>query len=88
MNLNFAFKGTGKSTLVNFLNNVTLECKVDKKRQSLNVDLHDKSRTLKGGFSIGHTMTSETFIPAAYTPKTSDTNKVEDFTYIDNPGFK
>jgi len=75
--------GTGKSTLINYLNNIPLVCVKEKSKWIL--ELQSPNLTLQGGFSIakiGHRIYSQTFIPAGYTPKG------EQFTYIDNPGFK
>lgn len=75
--------GTGKSTLVNYLNNIPLICK--KINQKWVIELQSENLTLQGGFSIakiGHKVHSQTFLPAGYTPQDKD------FTYIDNPGFK
>jgi hypothetical protein len=75
--------GTGKSTLINYLNNIPLVCLKEKSKWIL--DLQSPDLTLQGGFSIakiGHRIYSQTFIPAGYTAKG------EQFTYIDNPGFK
>jgi len=75
--------GTGKSTLINYLNNIPLVCLKEKSKWVL--DLQSPNLTLQGGFSIakiGHRIYSQTFIPAGFTAKG------EQFTYIDNPGFK
>ncbi|CAF0809128.1 unnamed protein product [Brachionus calyciflorus] len=72
--------GTGKSTLVNYLNNIPLMCIKSKSKWIL--ELKDPNVTLPGGFKIGHTDKFETQYPAVYTPNDRD------FTYIDSPGFK
>jgi len=72
--------GTGKSTLINYLNGVPL-VGVEKGRE-WRVDLKNKSHTLPCGFEIGHSARSQTHLPSAFTPPASD------FSYLDNPGFK
>ena len=72
--------GTGKSTLVNYLNNVPLVCKRVGGKWIVDLLLPDSS--LPGGFAIGHTVSSKTLYPAVYSPDGKD------FAYIDNPGFK
>ena len=75
--------GTGKNTLINYLNNIPLVCA--KKNGKWILKLENENLSLSGGFSIasiGHKVYSQTFLPAAYTPKG------ENFSYIDNPGFK
>ena len=71
--------GTGKTTLVNYLNNIPLVCKLID--DSWRVDLESDSNTLPGGFKIGH-KGSETHFPSVYTPNDKE------FSYIDNPGFQ
>ncbi len=72
--------GTGKTTLINYLNDVPLVGM--KKDSSWRVTLKNESHTLPCGFEIGHNTHSQTHLPSAYTPPGSD------FTYLDNPGFK
>jgi len=74
--------GTGKSTLVNYLNGIDLKCVYDQDKARWILDLQSVNKTLPGGFRIGHKQSSETFYPAGYSPE------FKDFTYIDNPGFK
>jgi GTP-binding protein EngB required for normal cell division len=69
--------GTGKSTLINYLNDIPLVC-VWKRDWVL--DLLSKNLSLTNIATIGHNINSHTFIPAVY--------KNKDFIYIDNPGFK
>ena len=75
--------GTGKSTLVNYLNEFPLVCV--KRKMKWILELETLNLSFPGGFSIakiensGH---SQTFLPASFTPQH------EDFTYIDDPGFK
>jgi energy-coupling factor transporter ATP-binding protein EcfA2 len=72
--------GTGKTTLINYLNGVPLVGM--KKGRSWRVNLKNESHTLPCGFEIGHNAHSQTHLPSAYTPPDSD------FSYLDNPGFK
>src|SRR5688572_19718517 len=72
--------GVGKSTLVNYLNGIKLECILTNRQWK--VDLKDQEQGLLGGFKIGHsTADSETIYPGIYSPSR------EDFSYIDCPGF-
>lgn len=73
------FSGTGKSTLINYLNGIPLVGKEIKGEWV--IDLESQNVSLPGGFKIGHSKKSETMYAAVYSP----VNK--DFTYIDNPGF-
>ena len=73
--------GSGKRTLVNYLNHVPLKCFFDKKIGKWLVKIDDVSKSLPGGFAIGHKISSETLIPALYTPPNTN------FSYIDYPGF-
>jgi hypothetical protein len=72
--------GTGKTTLINYLNGVPLVGM--RKGLSWRVNLKNESHTLPCGFEIGHNVHSQTHLPSAYTPPGSD------FSYLDNPGFK
>jgi hypothetical protein len=72
--------GTGKSTLVNYLNNMPLVCK--RFSGKCIIDLKSENSSLPGGFAIGHSVSSKTLYPAVYSAEESD------FSYIDNPGFK
>ena len=72
--------GTGKTTLVNYLNDVPLIC--TKLNGKWIIDLKYKNETLPGGFKIGHGSHSETMYPASFTPAGAK------YTFIDNPGFK
>ena len=72
--------GTGKTTLINYLNDVPLVGM--KKDSSWRVTLKNESHTLSCGFEIGHNTHSQTHLPSAYTPPGSD------FSYLDSPGFK
>lgn len=71
--------GTGKSTLVNYLSNVPLIWKTAKGKSFIELD--PQASSLPGGFKIGGGSTSETLIPAAYTPPGKD------FSFVDTPGF-
>ena len=71
--------GVGKSTLVNYLNDIPLKC--IKINGVWRIDLENPNKTLSCGFKIGHT-DSETIYPSACTP----TGKL--VSYIDNPGFQ
>jgi len=71
--------GTGKSTLINYLNDVPLVG--IEIRGSWRVTPKDPGVTLPCGFEIGHNKRSETHLPSAFTPPGSD------FSYLDNPGF-
>jgi hypothetical protein len=73
--------GSGKNTLVNYLNHVPLKCFFDKRIGKWLVKIDDVSKSLSGGFAIGHKISSETLIPASYTPPNSN------FSYIGYPGF-
>ena len=55
--------GTGKSTLVNYLNGVKLVGK-ENDRGTLIVDLLKENSSLPGGFEIGHGTSSKTLYPA------------------------
>lgn len=73
--------GTGKSTLINFLNNIPLVCVKENNKWVLkleNENLSDRFSIAK----IGHEVSSQTFMPAAYNPQNKD------YSFIDNPGFK
>ena len=72
--------GTGKSTLVNYLNNVPLLCV--KRNHKWRLELAPEAISLPGGFEIGHKTDSKTLFPSAYSPPDKD------FSYIDNPGFQ
>ena len=73
--------GVGKSTLVNYLNDIPLKC--TRINSVWRLDLANANVTLQAacGFKIGH-KNSETLYPSACTP---DGKQV---TYIDNPGFQ
>ena len=71
--------GTGKTTLVNYLNGIEMICL--KKDKKWIVDLKNENNTLPGGFRIGHGSQSKTLYPAIYTPIG------ENYSYVDNPGF-
>jgi len=71
--------GTGKSTLINYLNDVPLVgIQIGR---SWRVNPKNPGVTLPCGFEIGHNKHSEAHLPSAYTPPGSD------FSYLDNPGF-
>lgn len=73
--------GTGKSTLVNYLNGLSLVCA--KKNMRWVLELENDNSSFSNEFAkIGNNVHSQTFLPAGYTPQGKD------FTYIDNPGFK
>jgi energy-coupling factor transporter ATP-binding protein EcfA2 len=72
---------SGKSTLINYLNNIPLICSKTQFNKYI-LELEFENKTLPGGFAIGHKIHSQTFIPAGYTPPGKD------FSFIDNPGFK
>ena len=75
--------GTGKSTLVNYLNGVPLVCLKDpKSNKKWILDIASNATSLPCGFTIGHGTKSETIYPAVHTPQGSD------YSYIDNPGFQ
>ena len=71
--------GVGKSTLVNYLNDVPLKC--EKKNGQWRIDLANPNVTLTCKFKIGH-KDSETLYPSACTPEGKHV------TYIDTPGFQ
>ena len=71
--------GVGKSTLVNYLNDIPLKC--GKINGVWRIDLENPNITLECGFKIGH-KNSETIYPSACTPP----GKLVSF--IDNPGFQ
>ena len=73
--------GVGKSTLVNYLNDIPLKC--TRINSVWRLDLANPNVTLKAtcGFKIGH-KNSETLYPSACTPEGKEV------TYIDNPGFQ
>jgi len=74
--------GTGKSTLINYLNDVPLICTKNKNKKWI-IEPQNKSLTPKMNIAkIGHNVYSQTFLPNSYSPLN------EDFSYIDNPGFK
>lgn len=72
--------GTGKTTLINYLNGIPLVGK--KIGRKFIVDLQYENRTLPCGFEIGHSVQAMTSLPSAYTPPGCD------YSYLDNPGFK
>jgi len=72
--------GTGKTTLINYLNDVPLVGL--EIRGSWRVTLKNPGVTLPCGFEIGHNAHSQTHLPSVYTPPGSD------FSYLDTPGFK
>jgi len=72
---------SGKSTLINYLNNIPLICSKTQFNKYI-LELEFENKTLPGGFAIGHKIHSQTFLPAGYTPPGKD------FSFIDNPGFK
>ena len=74
--------GTGKTTLVNYLNGVQLECYRDRITRKWILEVASNSTSLPCGFKIGHGTLSETIYPAVYTAPG------EDFSYVDNPGFQ
>ena len=71
--------GVGKSTLVNYLNDIPLKC--IKINLNWRLDLANPNISLTCGFKIGHG-NSETLYPSACTP----TGK--QISYVDNPGFQ
>ncbi len=73
--------GVGKSTLVNYLNDIPLKC--TRINSVWRLDLANANVTLQAtcGFKIGH-KNSETLYPSACTPEGKQV------TYIDNPGFQ
>jgi len=71
--------GVGKSTLVNYLNDVPLKC--EKKNGAWRIDLENPNVVLTCKFRIGH-KDSETLYPSACTPVGKQV------TYIDTPGFQ
>jgi energy-coupling factor transporter ATP-binding protein EcfA2 len=73
------YSGTGKSTLVNYLNNIPL---VSMKQKGVYiVDLKYPNVTLSECFAFGHKTSTKTLYPCFYSPAN------EDFSYIDNPDF-
>jgi len=71
--------GTGKSTLINYLNNIPLWCVKENKKWILKLENQNLSDSIaRIGFGVG----SQTFLPAVYTPHGKD------YSFIDNPGFK
>jgi hypothetical protein len=72
--------GTGKSTLINYLNDIPLICL--KKNGKWVLELESPNNTLPGGFKIGHLTKSETLYPSVYSPPNKN------YSFIDNPGFK
>jgi outer membrane lipopolysaccharide assembly protein LptE/RlpB len=74
--------GTGKTTLVNYLNGVQLQCLRDRVSRKWILEIASNSSSLPCGFKIGHGTVSETIFPAVYTAPG------EDFSYVDNPGFQ
>ncbi|CAF0875605.1 unnamed protein product [Brachionus calyciflorus] len=71
--------GTGKSTLVNYLNDVPLVCVRFINKWVVNF-VHP-NQSLPGGFGIGYQPRYHTIYPAIYSGPKSD------FSFIDNPGF-
>ena len=71
--------GVGKSTLVNYLNDIPLKC--TRINSIWRLDLANPNLTLTCGFKIGH-QNSETLYPSACTPPGKQVS------YIDNPGFQ
>ena len=72
--------GTGKTTLINYMNDIPLYCK--KLNGKWIIDLEFNNQSLPGGFNIGHESQSETLTPNVFASKS------EEYSYIDNPGFK
>ena len=71
--------GTGKTTLVNYLNGNEMIC--FKKNGIWVVDLKNQTN-IKSCGSIGHESQSETLYPSICTPFGAN------YSYVDNPGFK
>jgi hypothetical protein len=71
--------GVGKSTLVNYLNDIPLRC--IRINHIWRLDLANPNTSLKCGFKIGHG-NSETLYPSACTPPGKQ------ISYVDNPGFQ
>ena len=74
--------GTGKTTLINYLNGVPLVCLKDPITRKWILDIAPNATSLPCGFTIGHTSASQTIYPAVYTPPD------EEYSYVDNPGFQ
>ena len=72
--------GTGKTTLLNYLNDVPLKCVFSNNKWVLEVE--SENFTLPGNFTIGHRTEPETLYPNVYTPKDRQ------YSFIDNPGFR
>lgn len=72
--------GTGKSTLINYLNNVPLVCK--KFGVKWVIDLESDNSSLPCEFTISHSLKSSNPMLSSYTPPGND------FSYIEMPGFK
>ena len=72
--------GVGKSTLVNYLNDIPLKC--IKINGVWKIDLAETNQTLSCGFKIGH-KNSETLYPSACTASFS-----KQVSFIDTPGFQ
>lgn len=73
--------GCGKSTLVNYLNDVPLAFKYLKDDAKFVIDPVEKNESLPGGFEIGHKSASKTLYPAVYSPPNGS------YSFVDNPGF-
>merc|ERR1711933_680739 len=71
--------GVGKSTTINYINDIKLEAKLLDGRYKLSAV---EGKSLEGGFKIGTSNAiSETLYPGVYAPIN------QDFSYIDCPGF-
>jgi septin family protein len=64
--------GTGKTTLVNYLNGVQLQCLRDRVSRKWILEIASNSSSLPCGFKIGHGTVSETIFPAVYTAPGED----------------
>ena len=71
--------GVGKTTLINYLNNIPMVGK--KLEDKWVIDIESSNFTLPGDFQIEHQAKPVTFYPNIFSPD------IQQYSFIDNPGF-